>query len=857
MTLVADILNRLELVRLQDKSEQVRIAETIRLHSNDSLEKTISLLNKEFSQLNKRKRSSPDSSLESESSKDSEISLSESQADKIYRHMYKLSLLISESVPSQEQLLPIYTFIRSCLSSSHIEESISLCSLYCLWNLVPHSGRYFSQKGERESLFKLLLNSIKSENTNARQIAFEILCLTAELYAGLLQDQLEVIFDNISKAAVVESSEIADVAVRFWISFVSAVIRSQEQGGIEHTQEYDILKPFLSRIISLLLALLTKQSPELIADPNTETTEVTRTAAEALCLFCKTYKNDCVRIVLPYVEKHIENANFRFREAALVSFGSCLENNEEFLLPYLKLALPSFVNYLKTDEIVLVKDAVCWVLAGVYEFMPKIVIDFSNEAAESKRSNAYNHIDHVVPVLVETLKTTESLAKNVIDAFTNLLKVHDAEMQRTGVSLISTDPDDLPPVTKSLITYIPQIYNALKNSLDNPKMRNFADVISETICILVEMCPATLVDTVKKIHVESLQKIKTLVVPEDLKKLFDMTVEEAQECDEFYSAYLAISGSCIQKLALILSLNSAICSNVVVMLLQILFHLNQAQVSFDILPSLYEELLFNLSQIASVEYLIDTNPLIAKAESLLPLIIMILEEAFRNEGQWPEYMPFSMIEVSLNLTVQLYRLAHASDTIDKYSHQVWNALSDCLIYPHYGWEVRPMICKIVGELSQIMNQKFEPFLPQAMNILLDSFTHYKEHGVQFRGAMVEDYDDQYLENLFDGFTGVFISLSGSQTQAEKLIPYVKLIVTAILDALNNEDYVGLPSRDVLVASMVLITQMASIGVLVRDYMNSSDLFELIEDCHSSDDADLVAIAETAYEKMNEMLNDDV
>ena len=853
MTLVADILNRLELVRLKDKSEDERMNQTIRLSANDSLEKTISLLNKEFSQLNKRKRSSPDSSVDSENGKEAEISLSEPQTDKIYRHMYKMSLLITESVPSQEQLPPLYNFIKLCLSSSHIEEKITLCSLYCLWNLVPHSARYFSQKTERESLFKLLLNSINLEKTNARQIAFEILCLTAELYAGLLQDQLEVIFDTTSKAALVETSEIADVAVRFWISFISAVIRSQEQGGIEHTQEYDILKPLLSRIIALLLALLTKQSPELIADPNTETIEVTRTAAEALCLFCKTYKKDCVKIVLPYFEKHCENSDFKFREAAMVSFGSCLENNEEFLLPYLTPALPSFVNFLTKDDNVLVKDAVCWVLAGVYEFMPKIVRDSCNES----ELNAYNHIDHVMPVLIETLRDHESLAKNVIDALTNLLKIHDMEMEKTGQPLISLDPDDLPIITKSLISYVPQIYNTLKNSLDNPKMRNFAHLISETICILVEMCPATLVDTVKKIHVESLQKIKTLIVPGDLKKLFDMSVGEAQECDEFYSSYLAISGSCIQKLALILSLNSGICNNVVVMLMQILFHLNQAQVSFDILPSLYEELLFNLSQIASVEYLIDTNPLISKAEGLMPLIIMILEEAFRNEGQWPEYMPFSMIEVSLNLTVHLYRLASASEAINKHSNQVWNVLSDCLIYPFYGWEVRPMICKIVGELSQVMNKKFEPFLSQAMHILLDSFSHYKEHGVQFRGVMVEDYDDHYLENLFDGFTGIFTTLSGSQTQAEKLIPYVKLIVTAILDALNNDDYVGLPNRDVLIACMLLITQMASIGVLVREYMNSSDLFELIEDCHSSDDPELVGVAEIALERMNELLNDDV
>ena len=854
MTLVTDILNKLEMARLQDRPEEERIGEMIRLNSNDSLEKTISLLNKEFSQLKKRERSIPEN--DPDSSKYAEISLTEPQANKIYSHMYKLSLLLSQSSPSQEQLPPLFNFIRSCLSSSNIEESIALCSLYCMWALVPHAGRYFTQKEEREDLFKLLLNSIKSENTNARQIAFEILCLAAEMYAGLLQDQLEVIFDNISKAAVVESSEIADVAVRFWISFVTAVIRSQEQGGIEHTQEYDILKPFLSRVISLLLALLTKQSAELIADPNTDTTEVTRTAAEALCIFCKTYKNDCVRIVLPYVEKHIENSDFRFREAALVSFGSCLENNEDFLLPYLKLALPTFVNYLKTDDIVLVKDAVCWVLAGVYEFMPKIVLDFASEA-ESQRGNTYNHIDHVVPVLIDTLKCAESLAKNVIDALTNLLKIHETELEKGGFSLVTTDPDHLPPITKSLISFIPQIYTSLKSLLDNPKTRNFAHSTSETICILVDLCPAPLVDVVKKIHVESLQKIKALIVPEDLKKLFDMTVEKAQEFDEFYSAYLAISGSCIRKLAQMLSLNSGICNNVVAMLMQILFHLNQAQVSFDILPSLYEDLLFNLSQIASVEYLIDTNPLIAKAESLLPLIIMILEEGFRNEGQWPEYMPYSMIEVSLDLTVLLYRLAAATDTIDKYSHQVWNALSDCLVYPDYGWVVRPMICKIVGQLSQVMNQKFEPFLQQAMKILLDSFSHYKELGVQFRGLMVEDYDDRFLENLFDGFAGIFISLSGSQTQTEKTIPYVSLIVTSMLDALNNEDYVGLPNRDVLVASMELIIQMASIGVLVRDFMNSSDLFELIEVCRSSDDTDLVSIAEAANDKMNELLNDDV
>ena len=852
MSLAPDILNRLEQIRLQDKTEQERLTETIRLNTDDNLEKIISSLNKEFTQIDARRRSSSDLPLDPSRAKELELPLTELQMEKMYTLMYKLSLIVSDTVPSQDQLPQVFSLIKSTLTSSYIEDNASLCSLYCLWALVPHSSRYFTQKDEREGLFKLLLSSIKSDNSSTRQISFEILCLTAELYAALLQDQLEIIFDNISKAAVVESSEIADVAVRFWISFVAAVVRSQQQEGIDHTREYDILKPFLPRVVSLLLALLTKQSPELIADPNTETTEVTRTAVEALCLFCKTYKNECVRIVLPYVEKHIENSDFRFREAALVSFGSCLENNEEFLLPYLKLALPTFVNYLKTDDIILVKDAVCWVLAGVYEFMPKIVLEPGNEVV-SQKVKPYNHIEHVVPVLVETLKTTESLAKNVIDALTNLLKIHEIEMQRAGLSLITTDPDSLPPITKSIITFIPQIYASLKGALDNPKMRNFSQHISETICLLVDICPATLVDVVKKMHVESLQRMKTLVVPEDLKKLFDMTVEKAQEYDEFLSAYLAISGSCIQKLAQILSLNTGICNNVVVMLMQILFHLNQAQVSFDILPSLYEELLFNFSQIASVEYLIDTNPLIARAESLFPLIILILEEGFRNDGQWPEFMPFSMVEVSLSLTVQLYRLAASSGTLEKYSHQVWNALSDCLVYPHYGWEVRPMICKTVGELAQVMKHAFLPYLEQAMHILFDSFSHYKELGVQFRGVMVEDYDDHFLESLFDGFTGIFIGLTA---QPDKLIPYVKLIVKAMLEALNNDDYVGLPNKDVLIASMELITQMASIGVFVREYM-TSDLLDFIEDCHSSDDQELVSAAENANEKMTELFNDEV
>jgi importin subunit beta-1 len=90
-------------------------------------------------------------------------------------------------------------------------------------------------------------------------------------------------------------------------------------------------------------------------------------AGTCLGLFAQCVPDNIVPPVLPFIEEHIHNADWHYREAAVMAFGSIVDGPQPHVISQLiTQALPVLMGMMK-DPVVHVKDTVAWTLGRVCE----------------------------------------------------------------------------------------------------------------------------------------------------------------------------------------------------------------------------------------------------------------------------------------------------------------------------------------------------------------------------------------------------------------------------------------------------------------------------------------------------------
>ncbi|CAG8731428.1 9975_t:CDS:2, partial [Racocetra fulgida] len=96
---------------------------------------------------------------------------------------------------------------------------------------------------------------------------------------------------------------------------------------------------------------------------------VSMAAGTCLALLAQCVEDAVVAPVIPFIENHIRNNDWRFREAAVMAFGSILEGPEHKLLANLvNQALPVLIDMMR-DPSPQVKDTTAWTLGRVSELL--------------------------------------------------------------------------------------------------------------------------------------------------------------------------------------------------------------------------------------------------------------------------------------------------------------------------------------------------------------------------------------------------------------------------------------------------------------------------------------------------------
>ena len=90
--------------------------------------------------------------------------------------------------------------------------------------------------------------------------------------------------------------------------------------------------------------------------------------ASATCLarIAQTIEDDVVDIVMPFINKHIRDPDWRRREASTLAFGSILEGpDQKKLEPIMALAMGVMIEHM-ADPAIQVKDTAAWTIGRIW-----------------------------------------------------------------------------------------------------------------------------------------------------------------------------------------------------------------------------------------------------------------------------------------------------------------------------------------------------------------------------------------------------------------------------------------------------------------------------------------------------------
>ena len=99
-----------------------------------------------------------------------------------------------------------------------------------------------------------------------------------------------------------------------------------------------------------------------------------KAASVCLMLLANCAESTIIQYVVPFVSENIKHSNWRYREAAVMAFGSMLEGpNVATIKPIAEQAVP-FLLELLCDPNVAVRDTTAWTIGRIFEFVSQAVM---------------------------------------------------------------------------------------------------------------------------------------------------------------------------------------------------------------------------------------------------------------------------------------------------------------------------------------------------------------------------------------------------------------------------------------------------------------------------------------------------
>ena len=220
-------------------------------------------------------------------------------------------------------------------------------------------------------------------------------------------------------AIVKEDEAIGKQALEFWITLSEkelSILEEIEETGAE-IKNYEFVQKAMQNVMPVILESLTKQDE----DPENEEATIATQAGTLLRSISNLVKEKILPLVFPFINKFINDNDWRKWEAATFAFGAILEGPDtSHLTQLISQAFPLLMKHMKDKE-QLVKDTAAWTIATICEIHPIL---------------AKSQLQNLMHVLVDSLNEPPKVASQVCFALHNLAQTffNESENQSSPIS---------------------------------------------------------------------------------------------------------------------------------------------------------------------------------------------------------------------------------------------------------------------------------------------------------------------------------------------------------------------------------------------------------------------------------------
>jgi len=623
---------------------------------------------------------------------------------------------------------------------------VKLASTNALLNSLEFTRANFEKDAERHFIMQVVCEATQSEDVLVKVAALQCLVKIMSLYYQYMEAYMgQALFAITLEAMRSETDEVALQGIEFWSNVCDEEVDLQIEASEateagrppEHVSRF-YAKGALQFLVPALMTSLTKQDEY----DDEDDWNPCKAAGVCLMLLATCTEDDIVPHVLPFVKDNIKHADWRHRDAALMSFGSILEGPDPVQLkPLVEQAMPMLIELMK-DNSVMVKDTAAWTIGRVCELIPEAAI---NPAS----------LQPLLEALVHGLTSEPRVASNVCWAFTSLA---DAAYEQADCR-----EDEETPQTYSLSAFFSPIVEKLLWTTDREDAgsSNLRAAAYEALMEMVKNSPKDCYDTVQKTTVIILQRLQQVLQMEN----HIQSQSDRVQFNDLQSLLCATLQSVLRKVEPAHA--PAISDTIMTALLQMFQSSTQTRSG-----GVQEDALMAVATL--VEVLGDG--FIKYMEAFKPYLLIGL----KNTAE------YQVCHAAVGLVGDICRAM--AGRVAQWTDEIMEVLLTNLSSSSIHRSVKPQILSVFGDVALAVGPGFRKYLEHVLQTLMQA----SQAQVDRSDYDMLDYLNELREGCLEAYTGIIQGLKGdSNTPAPDLAivqPHVSYIVQFITVVARDSEH---------------------------------------------------------------------
>ncbi|KFO34917.1 Importin subunit beta-1, partial [Fukomys damarensis] len=644
----------------------------------------------------------------------------------------------------QDKSNEILTAIIQGMRKEEPSNNVKLAATNALLNSLEFTKANFDKESERHFIMQVVCEATQCPDTRVRVAALQNLVKIMSLYYQYMETYMgPALFAITIEAMKSDIDEVALQGIEFWsnvcdeeMDLAIEASEAAEQGRPpEHTSKF-YAKGALQYLVPILTQTLTKQ------DENDDDDDWNPCKAAGVCLMLLSTccEDDIVPHVLPFIKEHIKNPDWRYRDAAVMAFGSILEGPEPSQLkPLVIQAMPTLIELMK-DPSVVVRDTTAWTVGRICELLPEAAI---NDV----------YLAPLLQCLIEGLGAEPRVASNVCWAFSSLAE---AAYEAADVA-----DDQEEPATYCLSSSFELIVQKLLETTDRPDghQNNLRSSAYESLMEIVKNSAKDCYPAVQK---------TTLVIMERLQQVLQMEshIQSTSDRIQFNDLQSLLCATLQNVLRKVQHQDALQISDVVMASLLRMFQSTAGS------GGVQEDALMAVSTLVEVL----GGEFLKYMDAFKPFLGIGLKN----------YAEYQVCLAAVGLVGDLCRALQSN--ILPFCDEVMQLLLENLGNENVHRSVKPQILSVFGDIALAIGGEFKKYLEVVLNTLQQA----SQAQVDKSDYDMVDYLNELREGCLEAYTGIVQGLKGDQENVHPDVmlvqPRVEFILSFIDHIAGDEDH---------------------------------------------------------------------